>query len=65
MTERIIHYVYLLHLSKHFENIFSEEIKYGEFFSPVAFSHEMRYRFENWGNWIKDNKKGLSGPKSL
>ena len=30
-----------------------------------AFPHEMRYRFETWGNWIKDNKEGLSGPKYL
>ena len=29
----------------------------------VACPHEMRYRFETWGNWIKDNKKGLSGPE--
>ena len=31
--------------------------------SHVAFTHEMRYWFETWGNWIKDNKEGLSRPK--
>ena len=36
-----------------------------ELFSSVAFPHEMRYRFETWGNWIKGNKGGLSGPKYL
>ena len=64
IVERIINYIYLHHLGKDPDKKCSEEIKYGSFLTSVAFPHEMRYRFETCGNWIKENK-GLSGPKYL
>ena len=65
MLERTINYVNLPHLGRNSKKKISEEIEYGEFFPSVAFPHEMRYRFETWGNEIKGNKEGLYGPKYL
>ena len=65
MLDKTINCVYLLHVGGNSKKSCFERIENGEFFSSIAFPHKMRYRFETWGSWMKDDKEGLSDPEYL